>query len=101
MAGSALYGKECGSTELAQNYLMNSMKLAEGVGCDLTLILLGHSQKLVKKFAAEPRIQPLKVQPLIADHSPTTTSPSGFTRGPVCAMIEAIPSSRAAAILKP
>jgi hypothetical protein len=68
------------------------MKLAEGVGCDLTLILLGHSQKLVKKFAAEPRIQPLKVQPLIADHSPTTTSPSGFTRGPVCAMIEAIPS---------
>ena len=38
--------------------------LAEGVGCDLTLILLGLSRKLVKRFAAEHRFQPLQVQPL-------------------------------------
>jgi hypothetical protein len=34
--------------------------LAEGVGCDLTLILLGLSQKLIKRFAAQSRIQPLQ-----------------------------------------
>jgi hypothetical protein len=56
------------------------MKLAEGVGCDLTLILFSLSRKLVKRFAAEPRIQPLKVWPLIVEDSPSTTNLSGLPR---------------------
>jgi hypothetical protein len=56
------------------------MKLAEGVGCDLTLILFSLSRKLVKRFAAEPRIQPLKVRPLIVEDSPSTTNLSGLPR---------------------